>query len=175
VSSLVVRLRGLLELVERNRVLPLSNDFRVRRLRARGVRIGQNCLLFTTDFWTEPYLVESGDHVANASGVKFAHDASIWLFEDTDPEMDLPRAAQHAIGSNCIIGAWALVRGNVSDNSVVMGDAAPRRDEDYPREPHDGALRTGWTRAGSSPPRGIAPCMPTSAKPEQYRTCLGED
>jgi acetyltransferase-like isoleucine patch superfamily enzyme len=138
-SALIVRLRGLLDLGERKLLLALGNDFRVRRLRARGVKIGENCLVYTTEFSSEPYLVEIGDHVAISSGVKFiTHDASIWLFEDTDPEMDLfgpihvgdnvyfgldclvlPNSR---IGSNCIIGAGTIVRGNVPDNSVVMGN-----------------------------------------------------
>ena len=139
VSALVVRLRAFLDLVERKLLLVLSNDFRIRRLRARGVRIGRDCLIFTTDFSTEPYLVEIGDHVAISSGVKFiTHDASGWLFDDTDPDMDLFGPIQVGsnvyfgldclvlpntkIGSNCIIGAGALVRGNVPDDSVVMGN-----------------------------------------------------
>lgn len=95
--------------------------------------------MYTIEFSTEPYLVEIGNHVAISSGVKFiAHDASGWLFEDTDPEMDLfgpIRVGDNVffgvdctvlpntrIGSNCIIGAGTLVRGEIPDNSVVMGN-----------------------------------------------------
>lgn len=137
--ALMTRLGFLLDFAERKLLLILSNDFRIRRLRARGIRIGENCLVYTTEFSTEPYLVEIGNHVAISSGVKFiAHDASGWLFEDTDPEMDLfgpIRVGDNVffgldclvlpnsrIGSNCIIGAGTLVRGEIPDNSVVMGN-----------------------------------------------------
>lgn len=137
--ALSSRLGFLLDFAERKLLLVLDNDFRIRRLRARGVRIGDDCLVYSTDFSTEPYLVEIGNHVAISSGVKFVtHDASGWLFEDTEPDMDvfgtihvgdnvyfgidcivLPNTR---IGSNCIIGAGTLVRGDIPDNSVVAGN-----------------------------------------------------
>jgi acetyltransferase-like isoleucine patch superfamily enzyme len=134
-----IRVGLLLRYAESKLLLILSNDFRVRRLRARGVRIGENCLVFTTDFSTEPFLVEIGNHVAISSGVKFiTHDASGWLFLDVAPEIDLfgPISVgdnvyfgvdcivlpNTQIGSNCIIGAGALVRGRIPDDSVVIGN-----------------------------------------------------
>lgn len=137
--NLFLQLRFAFDLVERKVLLFLDNDFRIRRLRARGVRIGESCLVYTTEFSTEPYLVEIGNHVAISSGVKFiTHDASGWLFEDKEPDMDLFGPIQVGdnvyfgidcvvmpntrIGSNCIIGAGAVVRGHVPDDSVVMGN-----------------------------------------------------
>jgi acetyltransferase-like isoleucine patch superfamily enzyme len=125
--------------LERKLLLLASNDFRIRRLRARGVRIGENCLMYTTYVSTEPYLVEIGNHVAVSAGTKFiTHDASGWLFEDTDPDMDLFGTIKVGdntyfgldctilpntrIGKDCIIGTGAVVRGDIPDGSVVMGN-----------------------------------------------------
>ena len=133
------RLTVLRESVEAKLLMLFSNDYRVRRLRARGVRIGERCLVFTTSFPSEPYLVTIGNHCAISAGTKFiTHDASWILFEDSEPDMDvfgtievgdntyfgidvivLPNTR---IGSNCIIGAGAVVRGEIPDNSVVMGN-----------------------------------------------------
>jgi acetyltransferase-like isoleucine patch superfamily enzyme len=138
VRALMARLVSIADYAERKLLLLLSNDFRVRRMRARGVRIGRDCLVYSTSFSTEPYLVEIGDHVAISAGCEFiTHDASGWLFPD-HPDMDLfgtIRVGDNVyfgldckilpntvIGSNCIIGTGAVVRGVVPDDSVVMGN-----------------------------------------------------
>jgi NDP-sugar pyrophosphorylase family protein len=117
-----------------------SHEKRVEALRKRGVRIGEGCWVFTNGFPTEPYLVEIGDHCAISRGVEFiTHDAAGWLFPD-HPEMDVfgPIKVGHnvyfgincivlpgtTIGSDCVIGSGAVVRGNVPDGSVVMGNPA---------------------------------------------------
>jgi acetyltransferase-like isoleucine patch superfamily enzyme len=136
--ALITRLASIADFAERKLLLVLGNDFRVRRLRARGVRIGRDCLVYTTSFSTEPYLVEIGDHVAISAGCEFiTHDAAGWLFDD-HPDMDLfgpirigdnvyfgldcTILPNTVIGSNCIIGTGAVVRGVVPDGSVVMGN-----------------------------------------------------
>lgn len=121
--------------------LLLGNERRISKLREYGVRIGEHCLINTTSFSTEPYLIEIGDHVAISTGVQFiTHDGAGWLFEETDPHMDvfgpirvgnntyfgtnctvLPNTR---IGSNCIIGSGSVVRGVIPDDSVVFGNPA---------------------------------------------------
>ena len=68
------------------------------------------------------------------------HDGSVWVFREKHPELDvfgritigdntfigigtifLPNTT---VGKNCIIGAGSVVRGNIPDNSVVMGNPA---------------------------------------------------
>lgn len=118
-----------------------SNIHRINHLRKTGVKIGENCLIYTINFSTEPYLIEIGNHVAIAGGTVFiTHDGSAWLFRDKYPNMTifgkikvgnntfiamnctiLPNTE---IGSNCIIGAGSVVRGIIPDNSVVMGNPA---------------------------------------------------
>jgi len=115
------------------------NQWRTETLRSQGVKIGSGCLIFSTEFSTEPYLIEIGDHVVISSGTQFiTHDGSVWLLREKYPNITvfgrikigsntfiginciiLPNTT---IGSNCIIGAGAVVRGNIPDDSVVLGN-----------------------------------------------------
>ena len=119
----------------------IENERRIQGLREQGVRIGKDCVILTTQFSLEPYLVEIGDHVAISGGTMFlTHDGSVWLLRPRRPN------AQHfgtitvgentyigqncvilpgtRIGSNCIIGAGAVVRATIPDNSVAVGNPA---------------------------------------------------
>jgi acetyltransferase-like isoleucine patch superfamily enzyme len=118
----------------------LPNRLRVAMLRRDGVRIGEDCLIHTPYFSTEPYLIKIGDRVAISSGTEFiTHDAVGFLFQD-HPNMGLYGTIEVGsntffglkclvlpgtrIGSNCVIGAGSVVRGVIPDNSVVMGNPA---------------------------------------------------
>ena len=118
----------------------LPNALRIRLLRAQGVTIGRDCLTHSPYFGVEPYLVVIGDHVAISSGTEFiTHDAVGWLFPD-HPHLGLfgtIRVGNNVffgidctilpgttIGSDCVIGAGSVVRGNIPDGSVVMGNPA---------------------------------------------------
>jgi acetyltransferase-like isoleucine patch superfamily enzyme len=117
------------------------NAARIERLRSRGVRIGERCVILTDEFSLEPYLVEIGDGVAVSGGTVFlTHDGAAWLLRRTRPD------AQHfgrirvgddtfigqncvilpgtRIGTNCVVGAGSVVRGTIPDNSVVLGNPA---------------------------------------------------
>ncbi len=115
--------------------------WRIEKARSWGVKIGENCKLYSMDFIDEPYLVELGNHVVVADGVRFiTHDGGVWIFWDEHPEIDhygkivvgdnvfigintliLPGTT---IGNNCVIGAGSVVRGSIPDNSVVLGNPA---------------------------------------------------
>lgn len=118
-----------------------SNKLRIKYLRHKGATIGDNCLIFTIAFSTEPYLIEIGDHCVVSSGTTFiTHDGAVWLFRDKHPNMTIfgkitvgnntfigmncTILAGAEIGSNCIIGGGSVVRGKIPDNSVVMGNPA---------------------------------------------------
>ncbi len=118
----------------------LPNALRIRLLRSEGVTIGSNCVVHTPYFGVEPYLVVIGDHVAISSGTEFiTHDAVGWLFPD-HPHLGLFGTIRigsntylgvnctilpgTTIGSNCVIGAGSVVRGEIADGSVVMGNPA---------------------------------------------------
>jgi acetyltransferase-like isoleucine patch superfamily enzyme len=116
-------------------------DFKIRLLRSTGMKIGSHCSINTSNFSTEPFLIEIGNHVAIASGTNFVtHDGSAWVIRQEIPEIDvfgeikvgdntfigsnsliLPGTR---IGSNCVIGAGSVVRGVIPDNSVAIGNPA---------------------------------------------------
>lgn len=117
------------------------NERLIARLRRRGVAIGTGCVILTDQFSLEPYLVEIGDRVAVSGGTMFlTHDGAAWLLRRRRPDAQhfgritvgddtyigqnciiLPGAR---IGSHCIVGAGAVVRGTIPDNSVAMGNPA---------------------------------------------------
>lgn len=48
-----------------------------------GVKIGENCRIYNTEWGTEPFLIDIGDKVTITSGVKFiTHDGTTWLMND---------------------------------------------------------------------------------------------
>lgn len=113
----------------------------IQRLRARGVRIGEGCRIYTSDFSTEPYLVTIGDGAGVAGGVKFlTHDGAARLRKSRRPDIQsLGRIEVGAnsfigenaiilpgttIGSDCVIVAGSVVRGTIPDNSLVAGNPA---------------------------------------------------
>jgi acetyltransferase-like isoleucine patch superfamily enzyme len=128
-------------IVLRTRLKSGSNRLRIKYLRSKGAKIGENCLIFTIAFSTEPYLIEIGEHCVVSSGTTFiTHDGSVWLFRHKHPNltifgkitvgdntfigMNCTILAGAEIGSNCIIGGGSVVRGKIPDNSVVMGNPA---------------------------------------------------
>ena len=117
----------------------MSTEANNHLLRAKGVRVGQGCRIYTANFSTEPYLVTIGDHVGISAGTQFiTHDGAAMLLREQHPALQvlgtisvgnrtfigfnaiiLPNTT---IGANCVIGAGAVVRGEIPDNSVVMGN-----------------------------------------------------
>ena len=118
-----------------------SNEKKINYLRKQGMKIGQDCLLNTMSFSTEPYLIEIGNHVAIAGGTEIiTHDGAIWCFREEFNYADvfgkiklgnnvfigdnctiLPNTI---IGDNCIVGAGSVVRGKFPENSVIIGNPA---------------------------------------------------
>lgn len=116
-------------------------------LRSIGVRIGEKCSIYATinDFGTEPWLVEIGNRVTIAGGVKFLnHDGGSRLFRHKYPNMNqfgnrfgtiriyddcfvghssilLPDVE---IGPFSIVGAGSVVTKSVAQNTVVVGNPA---------------------------------------------------
>ncbi|MGD8377075.1 MAG: acyltransferase [Acidobacteriota bacterium] len=119
----------------------------VRYLRSIGVRIGEDCGIYTSiyEFGTEPWLIAIGDRVTIAGGVRFLnHDGGSRLFRLKHPDMNrfgirfgiihrhddcfvghssilLPDIE---IGPYSIVGPGSVVTRTVPGNTVVAGNPA---------------------------------------------------
>jgi acetyltransferase-like isoleucine patch superfamily enzyme len=140
-STLIRRLEDVIISIVRGGDRKRDDERRIERLRTLGVRIGKNCLIYTTNFSTEPYLIEIGDHVGIAAGTHFVtHEPSVWLAREKYPDahilgkikvgnntiigMNCIILPNTTIGNNCIVGAASVVRGAIPDNSIVYGNPA---------------------------------------------------
>jgi len=106
-----------------------------------GVRMGKGCRLIDVEFSTEPWLITLGDRVS-ATRTRFeTHDGGVWVFRETDPEIDVVKPITVGsnvfigygtivlpgvtIGDNVVIGAGSIVSRDIPPNSVAVG--APAR------------------------------------------------
>jgi len=114
--------------------------------RIKGVKFGKNPKFATTNFGTEPYLIEVGDNFETSKNVEFiTHDGSLGVlrniyddFKDAD-YMDKIIIGDNVfiglgaillpgtrIGNNVIVGAGSVVKGELLSNSVYAGVPAKR-------------------------------------------------
>jgi acetyltransferase-like isoleucine patch superfamily enzyme len=136
-----MNLAGILKQLHIKLLEKSSNERKIRYLRKQGMKIGENCLIGTMAFSTEPYLIEIGNHVAIADDTEIVtHDGGIWCFRDEISNADLfgkikignnvfignncTILPNTIIGDNCIIGTGSVVRGKFPDNSVIVGNPA---------------------------------------------------
>ncbi|UDQ88170.1 acyltransferase [Xanthobacter autotrophicus] len=105
--------------------------------RRLGVTIGKECRLLGVDFSTEPYLITIGDHVSATRTQFLTHDGSVWVFRETQPEIDVVRPIRVgnnvflgfgvvvlpgvSIGDNVVVGAGSVVTKDIPSNCVVAG------------------------------------------------------
>jgi acetyltransferase-like isoleucine patch superfamily enzyme len=108
-----------------------------RYLRLQGARIGQGCdLLNNEGFGSEPWLIELGDRVTLAEGVRLiTHDGSSRLFRHHIPKSSRygNRFGTIRIRNDCFVGTNAIILPDVSigpysivgAGSVVTKDVPP--------------------------------------------------
>lgn len=103
-----------------HKLSPDTLQHHINRAKTLGVKLGKDCRLFSSNFGSEGYLIEIGDHVTITDGVKFiTHDGGIWVFRHLDPEADV--FGKIVIGSNVFIGINSIILPGVrlGDNTVV--------------------------------------------------------
>jgi acetyltransferase-like isoleucine patch superfamily enzyme len=103
-----------------------------------GVKIGENCRIYSTHFGSEPFLISIGDNVTVTSGVKFlTHDGSTWLIRDEKGRRYLYQKIKIdnnvfvgvnsiimpgvKIEKNVIVAAGSVVTKSIPSGSVVAG------------------------------------------------------
>lgn len=99
--------------------------WRVLKAKEVGVRVGENCRLFSLNISSEPYLVEIGDNVIISGEVQLiTHDGSVLLFHKEIPNL-FGSFGKIKIGNNCFIGMGAIILPNVEigDNCIVCAGA----------------------------------------------------
>jgi len=98
-----------------------DNSTRIKIARKMGVKIGNNCLLFNSDFGSEPYLISIGDHCGIATGVIFmTHDGGTWVFRENKKFLG-SKFGPIKIHNNCVIGINSIIFPNVEigPNSII--------------------------------------------------------
>lgn len=108
--------------------------------RSIGVKIGERCKIKTSEFGSEPYLIEIGNHVQITQGVKFFNHGAAWVFREDIPDFDIfgkIRIGDNVyignnalimpgvkIGDNVIIGAGSVVTKSIDNGKIVAGNPA---------------------------------------------------
>jgi len=113
------------------------------KFRKQGAKVGKNCSIQINFLASEPYLVEIGDNVAIAPGVKLiTHDGASVIFREEFPAVryfgkivieDDCFIGIHSIitagvriGKGSIVGPMSVVIRDVNPGSVVIGNPAIR-------------------------------------------------
>lgn len=116
----------------------VARTMMVEYARNLGVRIGQDCRIYTMSFSTEPYLISIGNRVTVTHGVEFVtHDGGVWVLREKDPTLELFGTVtignnvfiglksiillNTVIGDNCIVAAGSVVKGTFDAGSVIAG------------------------------------------------------
>ncbi|MDJ0763846.1 MAG: acyltransferase [Myxococcota bacterium] len=119
-------------------------EWNVEHARDRGVTVGENCRFFSCNFFSEPYLIEIGNHVLISGNVTFfTHDGSVLIFHEDKKNVFghygkikindncfigfgstiMPNVE---IGKNCVIAPKSLVAKSFPDNCYIMGSPAEK-------------------------------------------------
>ncbi|HIJ65340.1 MAG TPA: acyltransferase [Candidatus Hydrogenedentes bacterium] len=117
-----------------------SQDIVIATLRGMGVRIGEQCRIYTTNFGGEPWLIRIGNHVCISNDVTFVNHNLTWPLQDKHESLTafgkievldncqigvgaiiLPNVT---IGPNAIVGAGSIVTKDVPPDTVVAGNPA---------------------------------------------------
>jgi acetyltransferase-like isoleucine patch superfamily enzyme len=88
--------------------------------RKKGVKVGNDCRIYTYAYGSEPWLIEIGNKVTVTSGVRIlTHDGATWLFNDEKGRRFLYKKT--IIKNNVFIGINSIIMPGViiEDNVIV--------------------------------------------------------
>jgi len=119
---------GLKRIVQKLKLRYGPRETVVRTLREMGVRIGERCRIYTTNFGPEPWLVRIGDHVCISNDVTFVCHNLTWPLQDRYES--LTAFGKIEIKDNCQIGVNVTILPNVTigPNSAVGAGSVVTKD-----------------------------------------------
>lgn len=95
----------------------------IDKARMQGVKVGERCRFFSTEFSTEQYLIDIGNHVTIASGVFFiTHDGGVWVIRELyEKHKNCNMVGKITIGDNVFIGMNSIIMPGVTigENSII--------------------------------------------------------
>lgn len=118
-----------------------ATTYAIEIAKKKGVKVGENCRIYSTKFSSEPYLIDIGNHVTIAENVKFiTHDGGMWVLRGLDEKYKNANVVGKIkisnnvfigvnsiilpgveIGENTIIAAGSVVTKSFRGNSVIGG------------------------------------------------------
>ncbi|MBO4562933.1 MAG: acyltransferase [Clostridia bacterium] len=116
-------------------------EYRIMQMRRRGIKIGENCKIYTKISAREASLISIGDRTTLSSNVEFCtHDNAIskaipgktdlmgriTIGSDCFIGMNSILIYGVTLGDNCIVGAGAVVTKSFPAGSVIAGNPARR-------------------------------------------------
>lgn len=103
----------------------LGGTYTPEELRQRGIKIGENCVIWTKDIdVNHGYLITIGNNVTLSNAKILAHDGS------TKRYLGYSRVGRVTIGDNVFVGAGAIILPGVTigDNVIVGAGAVIAKD-----------------------------------------------
>lgn len=116
-----------------------ASDYNIMLMRNSGIKVGENCRIFSRITTTEPFLVAIGNRVTISSDVEFCtHDNGIIKVIPGKTDAVGPISVgndcfigMHSIlmlgvslGDNCIVGAGSVVTHSFPPHTVLAGNPA---------------------------------------------------
>src|SRR5690606_23936854 len=86
--------------------------------RARGVRSGERCRVYTSNFGGEPWLIRIGNHVCICNDVTFVNHDLNWPFQDRYDSLTGFGAIEIKDNSQIGVGAIILPRVTIGPNAL---------------------------------------------------------
>ena len=100
-----------------------ARTYAIKYARRRGVKVGENCRLYSPNLSSEEYLIEIGNHVTITSGVEFVtHDGGVWVLRGLEAKYrNVNILGKITIGDNVFVGKNTIFMPGVSigDNTIV--------------------------------------------------------